>query len=114
MSSHVQGLAKRLYASERAIVVNLSARVGSIGDNRLGGWYSYRASKAALNQLTKTLRWPTANRPPPRPTPPQPATPRPKAAPNDTCGLFLKFLFGIKDCPLEPLQPLEPPSVTLR
>ncbi len=33
----------------------LSARVGSIGDNRLGGWYSYRASKAALNMLIKTL-----------------------------------------------------------
>ncbi len=32
----------------------LSARVGSIGDNRLGGWYSYRASKAALNQLLHT------------------------------------------------------------
>ncbi|WP_265571755.1 SDR family NAD(P)-dependent oxidoreductase [Sphingomicrobium nitratireducens] len=33
----------------------LSARVGSIGDNRLGGWYGYRASKAALNQLLRTL-----------------------------------------------------------
>ena len=33
----------------------LSAMVGSIGDNRLGGWYGYRASKAALNQLMKTL-----------------------------------------------------------
>jgi NAD(P)-dependent dehydrogenase (short-subunit alcohol dehydrogenase family) len=33
----------------------LSARVGSIGDNRLGGWYGYRASKAALNMLIKTL-----------------------------------------------------------
>ncbi len=32
----------------------LSARVGSIGDNRLGGWYSYRASKAALNQIVKS------------------------------------------------------------
>jgi NAD(P)-dependent dehydrogenase (short-subunit alcohol dehydrogenase family) len=32
----------------------LSARVGSIGDNALGGWYSYRASKAALNQLIHT------------------------------------------------------------
>lgn len=32
----------------------LSARVGSIGDNHLGGWYSYRASKAALNQLLHT------------------------------------------------------------
>ncbi|XP_042519590.1 C-factor-like [Macadamia integrifolia] len=38
-----------------AVVANLSARVGSIGDNRLGGWHSYRSSKAALNQLTKTV-----------------------------------------------------------
>jgi NAD(P)-dependent dehydrogenase (short-subunit alcohol dehydrogenase family) len=35
-------------------VAMLSARVGSIGDNRLGGWYSYRASKAALNQLLRS------------------------------------------------------------
>ena len=34
---------------------SLSARVGSIGDNGLGGWYSYRASKAAQNQFLKTL-----------------------------------------------------------
>ena len=34
---------------------SLSARVGSIGDNRTGGWYSYRASKAAQNQFLKTL-----------------------------------------------------------
>ena len=34
---------------------SLSARVGSINDNRLGGWYSYRASKSAQNQLLKTL-----------------------------------------------------------
>lgn len=33
----------------------LSARVGSIGDNRLGGWHSYRASKAALNMILKNL-----------------------------------------------------------
>ena len=33
-----------------AIVANLSARVGSIRDNSLGGWHSYRSSKAALNQ----------------------------------------------------------------
>lgn len=33
----------------------LSARVGSISDNRLGGWYSYRASKAALNMIVRTL-----------------------------------------------------------
>lgn len=39
----------------RAVFAALSARVGSIGDNRLGGWYAYRASKAALNQLIKTL-----------------------------------------------------------
>ena len=35
----------------RAVFAALSARVGSIGDNRLGGWHSYRASKAGLNQL---------------------------------------------------------------
>jgi len=34
---------------------SLSARVGSISDNKIGGWYSYRASKAAQNQLLKTL-----------------------------------------------------------
>ncbi len=38
----------------RSVFTALSARVGSIGDNRLGGWYSYRASKAALNQLIHT------------------------------------------------------------
>ncbi|KAK1356580.1 putative benzil reductase ((S)-benzoin forming) [Heracleum sosnowskyi] len=38
-----------------AVVASLSARVGSIGDNRLGGWHSYRASKTALNQLTKNI-----------------------------------------------------------
>lgn len=38
----------------RSVVAILSARVGSIGDNQLGGWHSYRASKAALNQITHT------------------------------------------------------------
>lgn len=38
----------------RAIFAVLSAKVGSIADNRLGGWYSYRASKAALNQIVRT------------------------------------------------------------
>ena len=38
----------------KAVLAALSARVGSIGDNRLGGWYAYRASKAALNQVIKT------------------------------------------------------------
>ncbi len=37
-----------------SVFAALSARVGSIGDNRLGGWFSYRASKAALNQLIHT------------------------------------------------------------
>lgn len=48
--SHFSGL----LASERAVMAVLSAKVGSIEDNRLGGWYSYRASKAALNMLLKT------------------------------------------------------------
>ncbi len=38
----------------RAVAGVLSAKVGSIADNRLGGWYGYRASKAALNQLVRT------------------------------------------------------------
>ncbi|MBN9677547.1 SDR family NAD(P)-dependent oxidoreductase [Salipiger bermudensis] len=38
----------------RSVVGVLTARVGSIGDNRLGGWYSYRASKAAANQIVHT------------------------------------------------------------
>ena len=39
----------------RGVFAALSARVGSIGDNRLGGWHSYRASKAALNMILKNL-----------------------------------------------------------
>ena len=42
---------KLLHKDRATIVATLSARVGSIGDNHLGGWYSYRASKAALNQI---------------------------------------------------------------
>ena len=38
----------------RSLVGLLSAKVGSIGDNRLGGWYGYRASKAALNMIVRT------------------------------------------------------------
>ena len=38
----------------RCVAAFVSAKVGSIGDNALGGWYGYRASKAALNQLVKT------------------------------------------------------------
>jgi NAD(P)-dependent dehydrogenase (short-subunit alcohol dehydrogenase family) len=44
----------RLAREGRAVFATLSARVGSIADNRLGGWYAYRASKAALNQLLRT------------------------------------------------------------
>jgi len=42
-------------APEKAVFAALSARVGSLSDNRLGGWYGYRASKAALNQMIRTL-----------------------------------------------------------
>ena len=52
-------LAKHLHDKFRhgrpAVVATVSARVGSIEDNRLGGWFSYRASKAALNMCLKTL-----------------------------------------------------------
>ena len=40
--------------SQRAVLANVSARVGSISDNRLGGWYGYRSSKAAQNMFTRT------------------------------------------------------------
>lgn len=45
------------------VFASLSARVGSIGDNRSGGWYTYRASKAAQNQLLKTfsIEWKRRN-----------------------------------------------------
>lgn len=45
---HVPRLLKK---DSPAVCAVLSARVGSIGDNQIGGWYSYRASKAALNQI---------------------------------------------------------------
>ena len=50
-----QSLAPLLKHGAPAVFASLSARVGSIGDNRLGGWYAYRASKAAQNQLLRTL-----------------------------------------------------------
>ncbi len=40
---------------ESSVVANMSARVGSISDNRIGGWYGYRASKAAQNMATRTV-----------------------------------------------------------
>lgn len=51
-------------AKGRAVFATISARVGSIGDNGLGGWYSYRASKAALNMLVKTASIELARRNP--------------------------------------------------
>ena len=49
----VKHFAPLLAGKERSVFAFLSARVGSIGDNRLGGWMSYRASKAALNQIVR-------------------------------------------------------------
>lgn len=46
---------KMLIHGRRAVIANISARVGSITDNRLGGWYAYRASKAAQNMFTATM-----------------------------------------------------------
>jgi NAD(P)-dependent dehydrogenase (short-subunit alcohol dehydrogenase family) len=52
VAKHVLALLPR---DRRAVFAVLSARVGSISDNRLGGWHSYRASKAALNQIIRCL-----------------------------------------------------------
>ncbi|MDN3611945.1 SDR family oxidoreductase [Vibrio ostreicida] len=52
IAKHCQAALK---ASTHPKFATVSARVGSISDNQLGGWYSYRASKAALNMLLKTL-----------------------------------------------------------
>ena len=49
--SHVAGLLDR---DAPSVVAVLSARVGSIGDNRIGGWISYRTAKAAVNQVVRT------------------------------------------------------------
>lgn len=46
---------RSMLASPPTVFAVVSAKVGSIQDNRLGGWYSYRASKAALNMALKTL-----------------------------------------------------------
>lgn len=59
-------LLPRLPRTGKAVFAAISARVGSIEDNRLGGWHGYRASKAALNQLIRCLaieqaiKWPEA------------------------------------------------------
>jgi NAD(P)-dependent dehydrogenase (short-subunit alcohol dehydrogenase family) len=51
LAKQVQPLLKH---RDRALLATLSAKVGSIGDNQLGGWYGYRASKAALNMFMHT------------------------------------------------------------
>jgi NAD(P)-dependent dehydrogenase (short-subunit alcohol dehydrogenase family) len=51
LAKHLLPLLKH---QERSMFASISAKVGSIGDNQLGGWYGYRASKAALNMLMKT------------------------------------------------------------
>lgn len=51
LAKHLMPLFKK---SQRSIFASISAKVGSIGDNRLGGWYGYRASKSALNMFLKT------------------------------------------------------------
>ncbi len=50
----IKAFAPLLAKDAPATIACLSARVGSISDNRLGGWYGYRASKAALNQIVRT------------------------------------------------------------
>lgn len=61
MTQGIAPLMKRKFAKNEAPtsdnigkIINISARVGSIGDNKLGGWVSYRCSKSALNQFTRT------------------------------------------------------------
>jgi len=51
LAKHLQPLLKH---RDRAIFATISAKVGSIGDNQLGGWYGYRASKAALNMFMRS------------------------------------------------------------
>ena len=50
-----QAILPKLARDRRAVFAVLSARVGSIGDNRLGGWHGYRAAKAALNMLIRNF-----------------------------------------------------------
>ena len=52
LAKHLLPLIKH---GDRSVLASISAKVGSIGDNQLGGWYGYRASKAALNMLMRTV-----------------------------------------------------------
>lgn len=52
LAKHLVPLLKH---GERSVLANISAKIGSIGDNQSGGWYGYRASKAALNMFMRTV-----------------------------------------------------------
>ncbi|MBF2029918.1 MAG: SDR family NAD(P)-dependent oxidoreductase [Oscillatoriales cyanobacterium C42_A2020_001] len=52
LAKHITPLLKH---RDRSVFASISAKVGSIGDNQLGGWYGYRASKAALNMFLRTV-----------------------------------------------------------
>lgn len=52
LAKHLPPLLKH---GDRSVFASISAKVGSIGDNHLGGWYGYRASKAALNMFMRTV-----------------------------------------------------------
>lgn len=52
LAKHLVPLLKH---GDRSVFASISAKVGSIGDNQLGGWYGYRASKAALNMLMRNV-----------------------------------------------------------
>ncbi|MDM7460023.1 MAG: SDR family NAD(P)-dependent oxidoreductase [Paracoccus sp. (in: a-proteobacteria)] len=60
----IRHFAPLLTRDGRAVLASLSARVGSIGDNGLGGWVAYRAAKAAQNQIIRTaaIEWRRRNR----------------------------------------------------
>ncbi|MBW8637801.1 SDR family NAD(P)-dependent oxidoreductase [Hoeflea sp. WL0058] len=60
----VSHLSPLMYRQRPYTIAALSARVGSISDNRLGGWYAYRASKAALNMIIRTASIELARRNP--------------------------------------------------
>lgn len=60
----VSHLAPQMHRRRPYTIAALSARVGSISDNRLGGWYAYRASKAALNMIIRTASIELARRNP--------------------------------------------------
>jgi NAD(P)-dependent dehydrogenase (short-subunit alcohol dehydrogenase family) len=60
----IQQLVPILSSKKTTKIVVFNARVGSISENQLGGWYSYRTSKAALNMLLKTLAIELARRSP--------------------------------------------------